>query len=278
MQKGGLMQEVSQLSGRYVLYAVPQGAAFFMERTLDTDKLLKATKAIIVNALVNDYAVERVAFGYEQPGDQAPIDLYLEHLRLDVNNTPHGRRDIPGVYIDEDERIKTEQDYYEYVRDLFVYQMESIFIDAPIDKRLEREGEEIPLLPRFRKYLFGLLPLFTEILNVEVEYDAFDVMPIDKTVIAAEYEKWRKFVTAILLKPLRSGGQVNRYVKDIINAPYYIRRLIEKRGKNFYLKTADIESPEYIFALFSLMRFKNGENTALLELKMREWERLHKTE
>ncbi len=248
-----------------------------MERTLDTDKLIKATKAIIVNTLVNNYAVERVAFGYEKPGDQAPIDLYLEHLRLDIHNTPHGRGDIPGVYIDEDERIKTEQDYAEYVRDLFVYQMESIFIDAPIDKRLEREGEEIPLLPRFREYLFGLLPLFTEILNVEVEYDVFDIMPMDKTVIAAEYEKWRKFVTAVLLKPLRSGGQINRYVKDIKNAPYYIRRLIEKKGSNFYLKTADIESPEYIFALFSLMRFMNGENNKILELKMREWERLHKT-
>ncbi len=244
-----------------------------MERTLDTERLLKATKAIIVNTLVNDYAVERVAFGYEQPGDQAPIDLYLEYLRLDINNTPNGRGDIPGVYIDKQERIKTEQDYYEYVRDLFVYQMESIFIDAPTDRRLEREGEEIPLLPRFRKYLFGLLPMFNEILKVEVEYDVFDVITTDKAAIVAEYSKWQKFVTAILLKPLRSGSQVNRYVKDIKNAPYYIRQLIEKKGKNFYLKNTDIESYEDIFALFSLMHFMNGENTALLEHKMREWER-----
>lgn len=278
MQKGGLIQEVSQLSGRYVLYAVPQGAAFFMENQINIERFVKATKALIVNTLVNDYAIERVAFGYEQPGSQAPIDLYLDHLHLDINDGLHKRRDIPGIYIDEDERISTEQDYSEYVRDLFVTQMESIFIDAPTDKRLERAGEEIPLSARFRDYLFGLLPLFTEILNVKVEYTPFDVIPTDKTIYVAEYPQWQKFVTAILLKPLRSGSQVNRYVKDIKNAPYYIRRLIEKRGKNFYLKTADTESVDYIFALFSLMRFMNGENGKILELKMREWERLHKSE
>ncbi len=257
-----------------MLYAVLQGAAFFMEKRIDTEKLLSATKAIIINTLVNDYAVERVAFGYEKPGDQAPIDLYLEHLRLDINNGSYKRNDTYGLYIDEDERINSEQSYSEYVRDLFVYQMENIFTDAPKDARLERDGEELPLTSRFREYLFGLLPMFTEILNVEVEYDVFNIMPTDKTAIAAEYKIWQKFVTAILLKPLRSGGQINRYVKDIKNAPYYIKRLIEKKGSNFYLKTADIESHEYIFALFSLMRFMNGENIVLLELKMREWERL----
>ncbi len=245
-----------------------------MERTLDTEKLLEATKALIVNALVNNYAVERVAFGYEQPGDQAPIELYALHLNLSRFYTPNIRECIPGIYIDKQERISDEQDYSGYVRDLFVYQMESIFMDAPKDTRLEREGEEIPLLPRFRDYLFGLLPLFTEILNVEVEYDIFDMIPSDKAEMAAECDKWNKFVTAILLKPLRSGSQVNRYVKDIKNAPYYIRQLVEKKGSNFYLKTADIESTEYIFALFSLMRFMSDENNTLMELKMREWERL----
>ncbi len=254
-----------------MLYAVPQGAAFFMENRIDTERIYNATKAIIVNSLVNDYAVERVAFGFEKPGDIAPIELYAEHLDLSRFLTTDNRKCIPGIYIDEQERIKTEQDYAEYVRDLFVTQMERIFISAPKDARLERKGEEIPLTSRFREYIFGLLPLFTEILNVKVEYQVFDVIPTDKAIYAAEYEKWQKFVTAILLKPLRSGSQVNRYVKDFTYAPYYVRRLIEKRGKNFYLKNADIESKGYIFALFSLMRFMNGENTALLELKMREF-------
>ncbi len=269
------LQIVSQLCGRYVLYAVPQGAAFFMENHIDTERIYSATKAIIINTLVNDYAVERVAFGYEQPGDCVPLELYTEHLNISRFITPNNRECIPGSYIDEYERIKDEYDYAEYVRDLFVYQVESIFIDAPTDKRLERKGEEIPLLPRFREYLFGLLPMFAEILNINVEYDAFDVIPTDNAAIAAEYEIWRKFVTAILLKPLRSSSQVNRYVKDIKNAPYYVRRLIEKKGKNFYLTNADIKSPEYIFALFSLMRFMNYENNSILEHKMRKWEHLH---
>lgn len=248
-----------------------------MEMTLDDEKLLQATKAIILNSFINNYAVERVAFGYEKPGDQAPIDLYLKHLFLGFDYESQMRKDIPGIYIDEQEHISTEQDYSEYVRDLFVMQMEQIFFDAPKDLRLERDGEEIPLLPRFRDFLFGILPLFAEILNIEIEYNVFDIIPTDKEARSKEYSKWFKFVTAILLKPLRSGSQINRYVKDITSAPHYIRRLIEKKGRNFYLKPIDINSYEYIFALFSLMLFKNSENIKIFELKMLEWERRLKT-
>lgn len=247
-----------------------------MEKTFETERLLRATKALIVNSLVNNYAVERVAFGYEKPGDPAPVDLYLQDLHLDINDGLHKRSDIYGFYVDEQERISTEQDYAEYVRDLFVEQTERIFIDAPKDIRMERDGEELPILSRFREYVFGLLPLFTEILNTDVKYDAFDVMPTP--TIADEYDRWRKFVTAILIKPLRSGSQINRYVKDFTDAPQYIRRLIEKKGKNYYLKPLDMNSCEYAFALFSLMQFMNGENGKLFELKMREWERMNKSE
>ncbi len=246
-----------------------------MENTIDESKILGALHALILNLQINYYAVERVAFGYEKPGDSAPVDLYLEHLHLNIDDV-HRRNDIPGVYIDEQECISVEQDYAEYVRDLFVSQTEKIFKDAPKDVRMERDGEELPILPRFREYVFRLLPLFTEILNVEVKYDAFDVIPT--ATASDEYDKWRKFVTAILIKPLRSGSQINRYVKDFTDAPYYVRRLIEKKGKNYYLKPLDMNSYEYAFAAFSLFRFMNAENGKLFELKMREWERRNKSE
>lgn len=246
-----------------------------MKKEIDDGKILNAIKSLVFNSRVNNYAAERVAFGYEKTGDKAPIDLYLKHLRLDITDAPNRYEDIYGVYIDEQGCISAEQDYTEYVHDLFVYQMERIFFYAPKDIQLERDGEEIPLYPRFRKYLFGVLPLFAEILNVKVEYNAFDVMPINNEARMTEYPKWIKFVTAILINPLRSGSQINRYVKDFTCAPHYIRRLIEKKGKNFYLKPVDIESCEYIFALFSLMIFMNAENDRMFEMKMREWERIH---
>lgn len=249
-----------------------------MEKTIDTDKLHNALRALVANSLVNDYALERVAIGLDKIGEKAPIDLYLKYLRLNVDGRLCKYSDIAGAYIDEQDCISAKQDYAEYVRDLFVEQMESIFIDAPTDIQLERAGEEIPLLPRFREYLFGRLPLFTEVLSIDVKYSAFDIIPIDGAVRVAEYQKWHKFVTAILLKPLRSGSQINRYVKDFTNAPHYVSRLIEKKGKNFYLKPVDIESYEYSFALFTLMQFMNNENGKLLELKMLEWERRHKSE
>lgn len=246
-----------------------------MKKTIETERIIQTLKSLIANSIVNEYAVERVAFGFENPGDKAPIDLYLRDSHLSINDFG-SRQDIPGVYIDEQECISAEQDYAEYARDLFVMQAERIFSDAPKDVRLERGGEEIPILPRFRKYLFGLLPLFTEILKVEVEHDAFDLIPSEREN-DAEYPLWQKFVTEILLKPIRSGIQINRYVKNISNAPNYIRRLIEKKGRNFYLKPVDIHSYEYAFALFSLMRFVNYGNVRLLELKMLEWERIRTT-
>lgn len=247
-----------------------------MENSIDESKFQNALRTLIVNSLVNNYAVERVAFGYEKPGDPAPVDLYLEHLHLDINDGLHKRNDVYGIYIDENEHISAEQDYAEYVRDLFVLQIQSVFDEAPKDIRLDRDGEELPFMPRFRDYLFGLLPLFSEILNVEVKYDAFDVIPT--ATAADEYDKWRKFVTAILIKPLRSGSQINRYVKDFTDAPQYIRRLVEKKGKNYYLKPLDMTGYEYAFAAFSLFRFMNTENGKLFELKMREWKSKNKPE
>lgn len=249
-----------------------------MEKTLNDKKAFQATMAFCFNRFINFYAVERVAFGYEKPGDKIPVDLYIKDLPFGIGYLSDINRAIAGVYIDENECINAKYDYDEYVRDLFVYQMEKLFYNAPKDIRLERESKKIPLPPRFRKYLFGLLPLFKEILEVEVEYGVFDVIPMSSAVRFAEYTKWHSFVTAILLKPLRSGSKINKYVKDINNAPHYVSLLIDKQGKNFYLKQIDINRYEYIFALFSLMLFINSENDKLLELKMLEWERRHKSE
>lgn len=249
-----------------------------MEKILDADKIFTAFKSIALNVTINDYAIERVAFGYEKPGDPAPIDLYLKHINFGFDYEPQMRKDIPGFYINEQECISTEQDYAAYVHDLYVMQMESIFVDAPKDVQLKRASEEIPILPRFRDFLFEIEPVFAEVLKVEVEYNVFDLIVSDKEARKNEYSKWLNFVTAILLKPLRAGGRINRYVKDISSAPHYIRRLIEKKGSNFYLKPIDINSYEYSFALFSLMLFKNDENGKLLELKMFEWERQYKAE
>lgn len=240
-----------------------------MGKTIDADKLHEALRAIIVNSLANGYAVERVAFGFEKPGDIVPIEMYSEHLRSDIE-----RAVVDGEFIDGDGLTIRDKPRAEFVRELFVSQMERIFSDAPKNVRASRADDELALLPRFREYLFGLLPLFSEVLNTEVEYDAFDLIPTNNDAREIEYTLWKKFVTAILLKPLRSGSQINRYVKNISSVPQFVRKLFEKKGNNYYLKPVDIYSRDYAFALFSLMRFMNAENNRLLELKMLESERL----
>ena len=240
-----------------------------MEKNIDAEKVYKTLRILILNALANSYAVERAAFGFDKPGDRVPIDLYSKHLRLNLRHD-----DLVGEFIDDDGLIR-EKSHNEFVYELFVSQMERIFDDAPKDIKSKHTDEDIPLLPRFRDYLFGLLPLFNEVMNTEVEYDVFDLIPTDKNNRATEYFEWKKFVTAILLKPLRSGSRINRYVKAFTAAPHCIKNLIEKKGKNFYLKPVDIYSSEYAFALFSLMHFMNAENNKLFELKLLEHERNH---
>lgn len=244
-------------------------------KDMDKEKYVQSIQAIAVNMLVNNYAVERVAFGYEKPGDKAPIDLYIRHLRTYIQDMPVDCSDIAGVYIDEQERISTEYDYDIYLHDLYVLTMESLFVaDAPKDVELEAKGEEIPFASWLRDYLFGILPLFAEVLQTDVEYNDFDVIPM-LPECKAEYPKWKKFIMARLLEPLKSGSNINEYVKDFIHAPHYVDRLIAKRDDNYFLKPIDINSYEFIFALFSIMQFKNGQNVKLLELKMFEWERRH---
>lgn len=240
-----------------------------MEKNIDADKVYRTLRKLILNALVNNYAVERAAFGFDKPGDRVPIDLYAEHLRLNLR-----QGDLVGEFIDDDGFI-CEKTRAEFVYELFVSQMERIFDDAPKDIKSKRPDEDIPLLPRFRDYLFGLLPLFTEVMNTDVEYDVFDLIPPNKADVATEYPEWKKFVTAILLKPLRSGSRINRYVKNFTAAPPCIGQIIEKKGNNFYLKPVDIYGGDYAFAMFSLMRFMNAENNKLFELKLLKHKRTH---
>lgn len=248
-----------------------------MGKTLDEKSIIQAIEAFVFNYRINDYALERVAFGFDKFGGIAPIDLYLEHLRLDINDHGHKRSNVVGMYIDRQEHIRTEQTYAQYMEDFFVDKLTPIFFDAP-KECLDADQVGIKLIPRCRNYLLGLLPLFIEVLNTEVKYDAFDVIPTDQAARATEYPKWKKFVTEILLKPIVFGSKINSYVKDFKNAPYYVRQLIKKKGRNFYLKDLDDNIYDYAFALFSLMLFINNEHGKLLELKMLEWERRHKFE
>lgn len=246
-----------------------------MEETIDREQIRNAFQAIILNSLINNYAVERVAFGYEKPGDIVPIELYLKDLGMDIGEL-HSRQDIPGVYIDMEERISTEQDYDEYVRDLFVIQMETVLVDAPKDKSLERTGDEIPFISQLRDYLFGILPLFAEVINVKTERDVLDVFPTPEEFVT-EYPKWRNFVSAILYKAIIGGGQIDMCVEDFAYAPHYIDRLIEKKDGRLCLKPVEKESYEFKFAVFSVMQFMNVDHNRILEQKMLEWERLHRS-
>ena len=83
------------------------------------DMLFMALRALVMNLNVNEYAVERVACGYEKPGDKIPLDLYLNNLQINLNDG-YSRDDIPSFNIDENERISTDLDYAGYVCDLLV--------------------------------------------------------------------------------------------------------------------------------------------------------------
>lgn len=234
--------------------------------------------SLVAYSMVNSYTAERVAFGFEKPGDKAPIDMYLKHLHIDYFDRQNCCTDFSGLYLNEQECIKPEQDYSVFVRDLFVFQMEGLFMYLPKDELLERRGEEIPLPSPFREYLFELLPLFTEVLQTKVSYSPFDVILPNKEARFRGFPKWNKFVTSIYFKKIKPGSRVNRYFKNYPHAPYFVTRLVDKINNYYYLKSVDVNSFEYAFALFSLMSFMTDEHNFVFEMKMHEWERKHKKE
>lgn len=244
---------------------------------IDTSKIendiVRAFNAISINCLMNNYALENVVLGLIDTSEIIPIEQYANDLH--IQNLHQYRQHLEGYYIDEHERIINQN------RDRLIFNFYLNHIQNIFEKNMEAryENDDSCLLPcneRLRNYLLNAFPIFLQIMNTNVEYDFYDIIPHITDAEAYEnHLKLTKFITAIKLKGLRRGNSVNRYVKEIQYIPFTVNKLI-KKVHNRYILIKDSESIEYKIALFSIFPFLNDRHNQIFELKIKRWYELNK--
>lgn len=239
-------------------------------------QVVRVFRAIDVNALLNSYTHENVAFGELKPTDTIPFDRYVDELNLQLHN-PYSFRGagIEGSAITSAETV-VDREYDYFLKECFVLNMNKVFATAPYKKR---EDDDDNGLHQFTKnglnnYIMSLLPLFKLILQTEVNVDVFDLMtPFpDRPSETTYFEKIAKFLVAIQVKWLRQGSCVDRYLKGLKVLPCFVKRLLKVQKNRYLLANNDIESLDYKLALLSACRFMNPEHTRLFEIKAIKWE------
>lgn len=237
------------------------------------DEMIDTLCALMINVRINSYAAERVAFGYNKPGDEVSVDDYLEELDLPPTALSPERREIAGVFIDESGRISSDFTTEEYMNEVFYTSMGKIFIDAPRDPLMEEIDDELPFYPVLRNYLCKLLSIFKEILQMSPHALEVEAISMNVNVERFEVPKWQHLMCELVLNDVKAGECIDGYISDINvpELPYYIGLLITRRDGHYYLVNADKDDYVFIFALFSAISFCNSKYSDILKRKMDSW-------
>lgn len=237
-------------------------------------KYMDAFVEILLNSDINNYAEENVIMGRIKTGEKIPVEQYVRDLGYGDCNFNNVRLDLEGEVIDADGYIRNK-DIDGYRRRFLYFAMSCIFDEVRITDDFDDDGM-MNLRDDIRKYIENLFPLFNEVLNTYVDYDAFDcISAYTFSEIFNSNSKVAKLLVDIKLKALKNGENVSRYLKGAKVMPYFVLRLIKQDKSKYILQNNDTESVDYKLALFSVMDFYNTENTKILELKIKRWLELH---
>ena len=131
------------------------------------------------------------------------------------------------------------------------------------------------ILPAYKRklseYLKELFPLFCDVMQTEIP-DPIQLDFFREPVDLRSLSDLRDFLSVILLKGLRQGKRVDRYLKSLLPLTGYLRRLIRERNGHFYLENSDIQSLDYRLTLLSCFSFLSPENNHIFALKLHLWE------
>lgn len=131
------------------------------------------------------------------------------------------------------------------------------------------------ILPAYKRklseYLKELFPLFCDVMQTEIP-DPIQLDFFREPVDLRSLSDLRDFLSVILLKGLRQGKRVDRYLKSLLPLTGYLRRLIRERNGHFYLENSDIQSLDYRLTLLSCFSFLSPENNHIFALKLYLWE------
>lgn len=233
------------------------------------DMLKKTETTLADNNYVsfNHYARENVILGLINQAEPVPFDLYVSELGLPIASPFNISDSIEGFTIDAKGFIK-ERPLEEYYWDFFADQVNVLFASAPkFSPRLRKDG-----LYDFKfglcEYLTDVFGLFKKIIAqiIYTDYVAEDGA-IDANIF---YEQ--KFVKSVLLRKLRYGSRIDRYIKVSVFPNNYVSKLIKSRGKHNYLINSNPDNIDYKLALLSTFIFETKQHKRIFINKIVNWE------
>lgn len=239
------------------------------------EEIINAFKRIAVNSLLNSYALENVALGLNKPNEQIPLEKYITDLQIQELSPFVCKEFVNGTYIEKNLKI-VDRNKDELTLEFYSDSINILF-DKLIKRKYERENVcGLPFSKYYRDYFLESYLLFKNIIDSEVEYDDYDIIPdnLDRYEQNTHIAKMTKFVVAILLNGLQLRKCVDRYLKDIVALPFAVKNLIEKIN-NRYILIKHTDSVEYKIALFYLFPYLTETNRKIFELKAKRWYELN---
>lgn len=244
-------------------------------QTKDNSELLNNIKETLISVFVaedlNNYAMENAVLGRISAGERVPVDAYAADLRLPAREWNKCFEQIEGKAIDENGNLRLCEGDESFRKDFFTFSMCLIFDKAPKNSYEFDDDGLFPFKDGLKKYLLDMMPLFCEITAQPVNYDAYDLLVQDGAAAKNNYAICREFLAAVRIKGLKKGKCVQSYLKKLSAVPYFVDKLLEKKGDKYYLCDDDTSSLGYKLALMSVIPFRNPENAALFELKAKTW-------
>lgn len=239
-----------------------------------SEEIINAFKAIAVNSLFNCYALENVALSLINPNEHIPIEQYVTDLQIRALS-PYARKEyVNGIYIDENLKIIGDKD--ELTIDFYSSCINTLFDKIMKRKYAQESFYDLSCSKHYRDYFIESYSLFKDIIDTEIEYDNYDIIPdnLNRHEQSIHVAKMTKFVVAILLNGLQRRKCVDRYLKDIDALPFAVKNLIEKVNNRFIL-VKPTDSVEYKIALFYLFPYLTETHRKIFELKAERWYELN---
>ncbi len=226
---------------------------------------------VTLNSLINNYALENVVVGKTLPNMKIDFDSYINDLNLQYLDPQDNRKYICGSIVNEDEFIFNKS-IDEYFMEFFSSKIKQLF--AFEIKTSPKYAEDFfPFNSSLKSYFQFIFYFFKEIALIEPLYSAYDLISPyrDYDTYLNSINNISKFVIAIKSKNLKQGACVDKYFKNIIEIPKYLKRLIKKANNHYLLANNDTSSLDYIVALISSFPFYKYENKKLFEIKAEYW-------
>lgn len=261
-----------------------------MENTIDLQQqinknqreIISAINGLILNALVNNLVFENVVMGHLKINDDVPIDTYLHDLGIRIKdfNLDEYPRIFAGASISNEIKV-INKDLNYFCKDFYYMKMNNTFFDF-ILKRTQwnlnelENNDRTEYLEHFPEYIanfiLNLYPTFKQIAQQKIEYEFYDVIPLlSKDEELKQNTALTKLLINIAFRGKRVGAKIDRYVKQLVYVPKYLKTIIKNKKGHYYIINNDIESMDYKIAFLSAFDFKSRENYQIWYMKLDKW-------